>query len=955
MVRRKLASDDVTAYDSIVNPVVLCLLLVASIAASSLPAASVPEFSPPGGYHPHPLELFLSSTNAAGTIRYTLNGNAPSNTSAASTNPLRLVDRATQSNVISLISGTATANQHTDGWKPPKGLVPKATVVRAQVFVTNSPAGPSVAHTFFAGRDPMKAYGLPVVSIALATNDLFNYNTGIYMLGRVFDDYVRAHPSEPLTGHTPANYTQRGPDWERPGYLEWFEPDARRAFAQGVVVDIQGQSSRSFRQKSLGLKSIDDGFAPDDFRYLFFPGLTNRHGEVMTRFDHLRLANSGNDWAYTLMRDSLCHVLVQSSRIDTLAYRPVAVYLDGEFWGIHNLREQQDPDYINDHYGVPQEEVVICQGPGLLMEGVTGDEKHYADMVRFIETKDMANPTNYAAVAQMMDVENFIAYQAAEIYFANADWPHNNIRFWRRRTAAYEPNAPYGHDGRWRWLLFDVDLGYGHVWTTGVGENSLALAKDPNGRLGIPNHWSTLIFRRLLLNTGFRNQFVNTMADLLNSSFRETRASSVIQQMQATLTPAMGDHIARWRTSNDTTNGWKTEVANLRFFASQRPVNVRQHLVTEFPLGGFATLSLDMEPRGAGELQLNTLRINESTEGNNPTNVYPWRGTYFRSVPVRLEAVPRPGYRFVGWKGLPELGLTQSVTFTLKGNSNVVAQFERHLAPHEIRSGPYLFQSWPRGSTSGTYPEHMLFEQTMQSDPGLETPLTSEWNLGYAYGSRSRMQGLDALGVGFVNTSDPQSAAGAGFVGSAVLALDTRGASNVVVSWLGATTATNEQIYALRLQYAVGDGLFTDLLDPNGVPVEYVRNAVAGHEEILGPVRLPSTANDQPYVRLRWKYYRKTPGKGSRAALRLDEIFVTAEFVPTPPTIFSLRIADDGALESSIASTPRTRFVLESSSDLNTWTPTSVRSVTDLSGHATARVPVDLAKRAEFLRWVWSR
>jgi hypothetical protein len=938
-----------------VNPFVLCFVLVMSAFAFSLPAASVPEFSSPGGHYPHPMELLLSTTNSGGSVRFTLNGNSPSNNSATFTSPLTLVDRATQSNGISLIPGTATVNQHTDGWKPPKGLVPKATVVRAQVYETNSPAGPSVTHTYFAGRNPMKTYGVPVVSIALATNDLFNYNTGIYMLGRIFDDYVRTHPAEPLTGHTPANYTQRGPSWERSGHLEWFEPDGRRAFAQGVVVDIQGQSSRSFRQKSLGLKSIEDGFAPDDFRYHFFPGLTNRQGEVMTRFDHLRLANSGNDWAYTLMRDALCHLLVQSTRIDTLAYRPVVVYLDGEFWGVHNLREQQDPDYINDHYGVPQAEVVICQGPGSLMEGLPGDEKHYADLVKFIETKDMANATNYAVVGQLMDIENFIAYQAAEIYFANADWPHNNIRFWRRRTASYEPNAPYGHDGRWRWLLFDVDLGYAHVWTTGVSENSLALAKDPNGRLGIPNHWSTLIFRRLLLNTGFRNQFINTMADLLNSSFRETRASSVIQQMQATLTPAMADHIARWRTSNDSTNGWRTEVANLRFFASQRPVNVRQHLVSAFPLGGFANLTLDMEPRGAGELQLNTLRINESTEGNNPTNAFPWKGTYFRNVPVHLEALPRPGYRFAGWKGLPLLGSTQSWTFTLGGASNVVAQFERHLRAHELSSGPYLFQSWPRTAPAGSYPDRMLFEQTMQRDPGLDTPLTSEWTLGYAYGSRSRVQGLDALGVGFLNTSDPQAAAGAGFVGSAVLALDTRGVTNVVVSWVGGTIAPNEQTYALRLQYAVGDGLFSDVLDPTGAPVEYVRNEVAGHEQIMGPVRLPATANDQAYVRLRWKYHRVGSGKGPRALLRLDDVLVAAEGEAVPPRIVDLHPQADSRVELVFAATPRTRVGVEISVDLQRWSLTSETEVSDLAGAGRVLVSVPNAGAAAFFRLTVNR
>ena len=913
-------------------------------------SASLPEFSEPGGHHVHPLELILSSSNLSASIRYTLDGSAPSSNSARYKSPLVLVDRSMQSNVISMIPGTATVNQHTDGWKPPKGLVPKASVVRAQVFENDLPSGPSLTQTYFAGRNPMQVYGIPVVSITLSTNELFNYETGIYMLGRIFDDYVKAHPKEPLTGHTPANYTQRGPAWERPGYLEWFEPDGTRALAQGVLIDVQGQSSRSFRQKSLGLKSLADGVSPDDFRYEFFPGLTNRQGGLMTRFDHLRLGNSGNDWAYTMLRDALCHVLARSSRIDTLAYRPVAVYLDGEFWGVHNLREQQDADYIAGHYGVPQSEVVICESAGSLVEGSPGDETHFLNMRQFIETQDMTRATNYAAVMGMMDVENFIAYQAAEIYFANADWPHNNIRFWRRRTSTYEAAAPYGHDGRWRWLLFDVDLGYGHAWTTGVSENSLAYAMAPAGRLGGAPNWSTAIFRRLLLNPGFRDQFINTMADLLNSSFRETRATNLVQQLQAIIAPAMVDHIPRWRMVNDSTNGWRGEVNTLRFFASQRPINVKQQIVSEFHLPGFANLSLDMEPRGAGEFQLNTLRINERTEGTFPTNVYPWRGTYFRTVPVRLEAIARPGYRFVGWKGLPQLTGSPILSFALNGPSNVVAQFERHLEPHDLQSAPFVFQSWPRAAPAGSYPTHMLFEQTQQADPGLDTPLTSEWTLPYGYTSRSRISGLDASGVGFLNTSDPQSGSGGGFVGSAVVALRTIGVSNVVVSWMSGTLATNEQTYALRLQYAVGDELFSDVVDSLGRPVEYVRHPLAGDEQVLGPTRLPVLANNQPYVRVRWKYYRVAPGKGARAYLRLDDILVTSQSTPTAPRIVESRLQAGNTFELRYETLPRLRFGLESSRDLKEWRALDVTTVSDLDGKGSILVSRSTAGGAEFFR-----
>lgn len=911
----------------------------------------IPQFSPVGGAYPTDLRLSVSDPKGVSSVRFTLNSDPPDFGQPQFPGALSVSDRSSQSNVLSMIPGTATVNQHTDGWKPPKGLVPKATVVRAQLWQQDLAAGPPITHTYFVGYNPMSAYRLPVVSISVATNGLFNYQTGIYMLGKVFDDYVRAHPGEALTGHTPANYTQRGPEWEQPGYLEWFEPDGRRMFAQSVRIDIQGQSSRSFRQKSLGLKPLDDGISPGAFHYPFFPGLTNRAGVDLGRFDRLRLSNSGNDWAYTLMRDALCHELAKHTRIDTLAYRPTVVILDGEFWGIHNLREQQDEDYLSAHYDLPSSEVVICQNAGELLQGNPGDERHYQTLTNYVATQDISQPAQYAKVGTWMDLENFATYQASEIYFGNADWPHNNIRFWRLRTPTFQPDAPYGQDGRWRWLLFDVDLGYGHAWSGGVSENSLAYAMAPGGRLGTEPHWSTLLFRRLLLNTEFRNLFINTMADLLNSSFRESRATNVVNEIQSWIAPAIPDHVRRWRMLGDSTNAWRSEVNTLRLFAAQRPSHVRLDMVQQFHLPGFSPITLDCDPRGAGELQINSLRLQEQLDGVvSATNLFPWRGTYFRTVPIQVEAKARPGYRFIGWKGMDASAGSPLLRWELNGPTNLVAQFERWIAPHRLSDGPFRLSEWSRNAAAGSYPPHMLFEQTLQKDPGLETRLTDEWKGAYQATSRSRIVGLDDLGIGFVNTSDPQSTSGSGYLGSAVLALSTLGASNIWVSWLASTMVTNEQVYALRLQWAEGDGGFQDVLDGDGKPVEYVRKDLAGQLEILGPHRLPSQAEQREFIRIRWKYYRKEPGSGPRAFLRLDDIYVTSQSgIPLSPHL-ELGATNEQAGSWYFRSQPRSVWKLESSTDLKTWRENELKILTDLDGLGVIERAVSSAEPLKFWR-----
>jgi hypothetical protein len=910
--------------------------------------AFTPVFSRAGGFYGTGFDLFLSSPDPGADIRFTLDGSEPTTNSPAFATAFTIRDRSGDSNLLSMIPGTSTANQHTDGWFPPNGLVNKASIVRARAFRAGAWPSPVATHTYFVFSNAMQRYALPVVSLAINTNDLFNYTTGIYMLGKVFTDYTNAHPGEYLTGHTPANYTQRGDAWERRAHVEYFEPGGSTGFAQNVIVDIQGQSSRSFRQKSLGIKARSDAPPANTISYDLWPGLTDRAGRALTEFPNLRLANSGNDWNETMFRDALCHRLCAPTGIDTLAYRPVVVFLDGEYWGIHNAREQLDPLYFENHYSVPHDDVVICETIGTLVDGRPGDEQHFLRMRAFIETNDLTNPANYAWVQTQMDVRNFIAYQASEIYIANADWPHNNIRFWRKRTAQFETNAPVGHDGRWRWTMFDTDLSYGHSWSGGYGDNTLAAALNPTGRPGINAPWSTVIFRSLMTNAEFRREFINTYADHLNSTFKENRAGDIVNQMESAIDASMPEHILRWRTMGNSFNTWSNNVRVMRTFASQRPINCRQHLVTQLGLAGFATVTLNVSHTNRGRLRVNTLVIGGDTPGVTNGLAYPWRGTYFRGVPIELQALPSPGYVFAGWSNRLDLGLQDTVTINLSNNVTWTALFERSV-PHDLNGGPYVFTAWSADAPAGSYPPHMRFEQTSVPDPGLTTPMEGEWQLPYNRTSRSRLNGLGADGLAFLNTSNPQDDPGAGYLGTAVLALRTLGVTNIEVSWIGGTVTPNQQAYALRLQYAVGDAAFQDVLDPGGQPVEYTRNPLPGDAQIIGPVTLPAVANHQPYVSLRWKYYFAAGSSGPRTQLRLDDILVSRATLASPATFAGARLLGGQALQLQFTGSPHRAYALEVSTNLIDWMPWSTVTM-DIGGSFGLTDAVEPLVPARFYR-----
>jgi hypothetical protein len=197
--------------------------------------------------------------------------------------------------------------------------------------------------------------------------------------------------------------------------------------------------------------------------------------------------------------------------------------------------------------------------------------------------------------------------------------------------------------------------------------------------------------------------------------------------------------------------------------------------------------------------------------------------------------------------------------------------------PHVLSAGPYWFSDWDAESPAGTYPPNMVFLQTPLSDPGLEVEMDSAWTMPYNLTNRSRINGLGTDGFAFINTTNPQDVEGAGYLGAAVLALNTLGEGQIRVTWTGGTVLSNSRVYGIRLQYRVGtEGTFANVLNAQGDPVEYIRNSDAGHARVIGPVNLPASLANQPHVELRWKYHYISGDSGARAQLRISDILVTS-------------------------------------------------------------------------------
>jgi len=269
------------------------------------------------------------------------------------------------------------------------------------------------------------------------------------------------------------------------------------------------------------------------------------------------MRNSGNDWGNTMFRDAAIQRIFGKLDFDIQAYRPAILFINGEYWGIHNMRERYDRHYIARVYGVDPDNIDLLttisqnSSDAIVKEG---DAQHYHEMIDYLESNDMSLEEHYEHIGRQMDISNFTDYQIANIYASNADWPGNNMDYWRLRTP-FDPSAPTGHDGRWRWMAFDTDFGFNNLLPYNRGgtpsHNTLAFATALGGT-GWPNpEWTTFMLRAMLTNNDFKTGFINRFADLLNTSFLPEWVTSVINDMMTHLEPEKPEHILRWRNPSN--------------------------------------------------------------------------------------------------------------------------------------------------------------------------------------------------------------------------------------------------------------------------------------------------------------------------------------------------------------------------------------------------------------------
>ncbi|SDA12169.1 Spore coat protein CotH [Ruminococcus sp. YE71] len=554
------------------------------------------ELSQESGTYASGFELTISPKDGqSGDIYYTLDGSDPrtSSTRIRYDSPVEITDRSSDANIVSavdvgLISGNFTKydrREHTYSptvSAPADSAVDKCTVIRAALDGADSVVS---TRTYFIGdmsshipgaAAAAEASGKPlaVISISMDYNDLFDYEKGIYVKGKIFDEALEQRVAggenldEESARKMPANYNQRGKDWERTCSAEMLEVSAdgvTTAFSQTCGIRIQGNYSRSDWQKGFRLYARKDYGTKQFYSPVFGEENKDIDGDTIDSYKTLELRAGGNCAFLPKFNDIYWQVMSAELDCATKASRPCVVYLNGEYWGVYILEEDYSDNFMESHYCVDNGSVVIYKGDaetyqkgykldeGKLPDGVTDEDYFIKELNTFLSSHNsLADQSDFDELAKLVDTDSLRDYFLAEVWINNKwDWPGKNWSMWR---TAENDGSEYG-DGRWRFMFYDMEFGgvsgMGDAYTNTVKEDNY----KPKGLLDQgTNNPAVKSFALAMTNDAFRADFCERLNAMGSGIYEEGHANEVLDGFTAAYSPLFDQFFARYPGSGDTDN-----------------------------------------------------------------------------------------------------------------------------------------------------------------------------------------------------------------------------------------------------------------------------------------------------------------------------------------------------------------------------------------------------------------
>lgn len=583
-----------------------------------------PVLSNEGGFYSD--EFSLSITVPEGTtVYYTLDGSQPTVSSSVYSSPIDVSDISSSENKLSAVTDITTMT-----YFPPSKPVDKAFVINAVAVDADGNYSDTVTASYFIDYQNKASYyqNIKVVSIVTDSDNLFDNEKGIYVNG------------SGSSNGTNCNYDQKGADWERPASIQIFE-GGKLQHTQNIGVRIHGGISRVYPQKNFNIYARSK-YGSSKLEFDLFSGnlISEATGKKIKKFDNFILRDGDYFTDYTYFRDKLNQSLVKDRNILTQGMETCVVFINGEFWGRYEITEKIDNNFVDAHFDIGKNNVCIIKNEKL-EDGNEETLNEWSDLFSWIRSTDFSIEENYSQLCKKIDMQSFIDYMSAEIYFNNMDWGYNNMAMWK--SSVIDSTNPYA-DGKWRFILFDTDFcqnPFDQYINPPANKDSFNELLKYNS-----NSFVGGLMKTAMENECFREQFCRTFMDMANKNFDYIKVSELIDQFLDEYHDAIVDTKKRFRTkeSDDQTaeKDFLYAVDSARSFYDNRYQRMIDLLKEYFYLeGSLANITIKNDD-SMGTVTINTITP-DLTSGS-------WSGSYYTDFPILLSAEPKPGYTFSYWE-----------------------------------------------------------------------------------------------------------------------------------------------------------------------------------------------------------------------------------------------------------------------------------------------------------------
>lgn len=580
-----------------------------SNSGAKLEYAARPSMNLPSGFYTSSQTVTITSSGTGLTIYYTTDGSVPTNTSSIYSSPVTI------SSSIVLRARAFSSDL----------LVPASFVESNSYFI-------NVTHT--------------VAVVSVFGDQLSSLMAGGYL--------------SPEAG------------------LEYFNANmVQKAESEGTA-DKHGNDSWAYNQRGI------DFVSKDEFGYNYAVNTKLFVNKPRDSFQKIILKAAANDNypdgtgglnGPANIRDSYVHTLSQrgNMHLDERTWSPCVLYVNGQYWGVYDIREKVDDSDFTDYYSNQPEEnlqFLMTWGSTWSQYGGTQAQTDWDALRLFITSNSMANQANYNHVDSLFNVKSLADYIILNSWAVTSDWLNWNTGWWRGLNTS-------GSEKKWRYILWDNDATFGH-YINYTGVPSQAPNADPCAPESLPDpggQGHIEILNALLNNPGFKQYYLTHYIDLLNSTLSCNYAVPLLDSMIAVIQPEMPGHIARW---GGTMADWQQNVTALRDYIFQRCVAINQGMTGCYQLTGPFNITYDVQPVASGKIQINSY---------TPSS-YIYSGSYFGNILTTLKAKPATGFVFDHWEFQNHVPMpsatSDSVVVTYSQSDSVIAVFRS--------TGPYIIK-----------------------------------------------------------------------------------------------------------------------------------------------------------------------------------------------------------------------------------------------------------------------